>query len=57
VFLSVWEYTGTDTQSSTGELVNVVADVAKIITDVATIAEQVGNLITVVNSIRLLVGG
>jgi hypothetical protein len=57
VFLSVWEYTGTDTQSSTGELATVVSDVAKIITNVATIAEQVGNLTTILNGIRLLVGG
>ncbi|MEH1851451.1 MAG: hypothetical protein V7L11_07140 [Nostoc sp.] len=57
VFLSVWEYTGTDSQSSTGELATVVSEVATIVNNVATIAEQVGNLITIVDSIRTLVGG
>lgn len=57
VFLSVWEYTGTDSQSSTGELATVVSEVATIVNNVATIAEQVANLITIVNTIRTLVGG
>ncbi|MHC5860731.1 hypothetical protein [Nostoc sp.] len=49
-FLSVWEYIGATNDSPSGELV-------KIVSDVATIAQQVNNLITVVNAIRLLVGG
>jgi hypothetical protein len=57
VFLSVWEYTGPDTQSGAGELAAVVSQVASIVNDVATIAQQVGNLITVVDAIRILVGG
>lgn len=57
IFLSVWEYTGVDNQSSTGELTTVVSDVATIVNNVATIAEQVASLITSVNTIRLLVGG
>ncbi|OYE04746.1 hypothetical protein [Nostoc sp. 'Peltigera membranacea cyanobiont' 232] len=57
VFLSVWEYTGTDSQSSTGELATVVSEVATIVNNVATIAEQVANLITIVNAIRALLGG
>ncbi len=56
-FISIWAYTGPVDESPDGELVNVVSDVAKIITDVTTIAEQVGNLITIVNAIRLIVGG
>jgi len=57
VFLSVWEYTGTDSQSSTGELAKVVNDVASIINNVTTVAEQVNNLITIVNAIQELIGG
>lgn len=57
VFLSVWEYTGTDTQSPTGELATVVSEIATIVNNVATIAEQVGNIVTIVNTILTLVGG
>jgi len=56
-FISVWAYTGTTNDLPSSELATVVSDVASIISDVATIAQQVNNLITVVNAIRLLVGG
>ena len=56
-FISVWAYTGTTNDLPSSELATVVSDVTSIISDVATIAEQVNNLITIVNAIRLLVGG
>ena len=56
-YLSVWEYTGSVDDSPTGELARVVNDVASIINNVTTIAEQVNNLITIVNAIRVLLGG
>ncbi|MBN3897104.1 MAG: hypothetical protein HWQ41_18050 [Nostoc sp. NOS(2021)] len=56
-FISIWTYTGAIDESPTGELAKTVSDVASIISDVATIAEQLNNLMTIVNTIRLLVGG
>jgi hypothetical protein len=58
-FISIWSFTGAldNDQSILAQVNNTVSDVVTLTENVGQIAEQVQNIITVINVIRTLVGG
>jgi hypothetical protein len=58
-FVSTWQFTGEvdSTESVYGEVAKVISDTAKLSNDVRVIAEQVANLLTIINAIKTIVGG
>jgi|GEM_PF-2227592 len=57
-FLSIWSYTGqvVNSDSIIGQINSTIQDILTLTNNVAAIAQQIANIITIINAIRAIVG-